>query len=331
MVERTKKFRRNEDLEDLLKELNELLEPVENNIIRQYETPKYPLVLLVGCARSGSTLMMQWLANTGEFAYPTNFLSRFYAAPYIGAKIQQMLTNPKYKFRDEFSDFGSPIAFSSELGKTSGVLAPNEYHYFWRRFFKYGEIQYLDEIDLEEVDTREFCAELAAMEAALEKPLAMKGLIINWNIPFVHRLLPHAIFIHIKRNPIYNAQSLIEARENFLRDRDQWYSFKPPEYHLLERLDPYQQVAGQVYFTNRAIEQGLTSVNNRNWMTIEYEDFCQFPEKTYQAVKDKLTVHGYDILSKYEGPKHFTSTNCIRLEKEHFDMIESAYRKFSKV
>jgi hypothetical protein len=330
MVERTKKFRRNEDLEDLLKELNELLEPLENNIIRQYDTPKFQLVLLVGCARSGSTLMMQWLANTGEFAYPTNFLSRFYAAPYIGAKIQQMLTNPKYRYRDEFSDFGRPITFSSELGKTSGVLAPNEYHYFWRRFFNYGEIQYLDEIDLEKVDTHNFCAELAAMEAALEKPLAMKGLIINWNIPFVYRVLPHTLFIYIKRNPIYNAQSLIEARENFLGDRKQWYSFKPPEYHFLENLDQYQQVAGQVYFTNRAIEQGLIWVNKRNWMTITYEEFCQFPEKTYQNIRDKLAFHGYALSPKYEGPKHFTSTNCIRLENEHFNMIERAYEKFSK-
>ncbi|GAH14530.1 unnamed protein product, partial [marine sediment metagenome] len=29
--------------------------------------------------------MMQWLASTEMFAYPSNLLSRFYGSPYIGA------------------------------------------------------------------------------------------------------------------------------------------------------------------------------------------------------------------------------------------------------
>ncbi len=331
MVERTKKFQRNKNLEALLNELNGLLEPVENEIIQQYNTLKNPLILLVGCARSGSTIMMQWLANTGEFAYPTNILSRFYAAPYIGAKIQQMLADPKYRHRDEFSDFGSPIAFDSELGKTSGVLAPNEFHYFWWRFFNYGEIQYLDEMALEQVDTDKLCAELGAIESVFEKPLAMKGMLFNWNIPFLHHLFPGAIFIYTKRDPIYNAQSLLEARGKFFGDQSLWYSFKPPEYPLLMNLDPYQQVAGQVYFTNRAIEQGLSQVDAKNWMEINYEDFCQYPELVYQNIRDKLAFYGYDLSASYEGPKNFVSTNRIKLEQDQFNLINIAYKKFSTV
>jgi hypothetical protein len=324
MVERQKKFRRNENLESLLDELNDMLTPVEDEVLRKFEAPKFPLVLLVGCARSGSTIMMQWLASTGQFSYPTNILSRFYMAPYVGARIQQMLSDPKYRFKDEFSDFGSSISFNSDLGKTTGVLSPNEFFYFWRRFFKFGEIQYLDETALDQIDTQKFCAELAAIEAVFGKPLAMKGMIINWNIPFVHRLLPHAIFIHIKRNPIYNAQSLIEAREKFLGDRSLWYSFKPVEYPALENLDPYQQVAGQVYFTNRAIEQGLNQIDSGGWMEVEYEEFCKAPEVIYQQLRKKLASHGFQLSAKYVGPNSFKSTNQIRLSKKHFDLLSNA-------
>lgn len=328
MSERQKHFRRNENLESLLNELNNLLAPVEDDVIQKYSTPQYPSVFLVGCARSGSTVLMQWLANTNEFTYPTNIISRFYRAPYIGAKIQQMLSDPKFRYRNEFADFGSPISFNSELGKTSGVLSPNEFFYFWRRFFKFGEIQYLDEASLNQIDTIKFCAELAAIEAVFNKPLAMKGLIVNWNIPFIHKILPKAIFVYIKRNLTYNAQSLIEARESFLGDRTKWYSFKPIEYSKLEHLDPYKQVAGQVFYTNRSIEQGLSQIDDKNWMLIEYENFCESPNIIYQQLCQKLALHGYKLSPEYIGPEHFDSTNQVRLPQAQFNLISDAYDFF---
>lgn len=330
MVGRTKKFQRNENLENLLGELNGLLEPVENGLLHRYKEPKHPLLFLVGCARSGTTIMMQWLADTGEFAYPTNFLSRFYAAPYVGAKIQRMLADPKYNFRDEFADFGAPMNFNSDLGKTQGVLSPNEFFYFWRRFFNYGEIQKLDESALSKVDNQTFCAELAAIEDALGKPLAMKGLIINWNIHFVHRLLPRAVFVYIKRDPVYNAQSLILAREKFFGSRNHWYSFKPPEYPALENQDPYKQVAGQVYFTNLAIEQGLSRIDGGNHLTVSYEEFCGNPGKTYEIIREKLALHGCKVTENYHGPRQFVSTNDMRIERENFELIRKSYEEFAR-
>ena len=76
-------------LEQLLAEINGLLGPVEEQIFNEYRMPRYPVLFVVGMPRCGSTLLMQWLAQTARFAYPTNLLSRFYAAPAIGARIQQ--------------------------------------------------------------------------------------------------------------------------------------------------------------------------------------------------------------------------------------------------
>src|SRR5689334_1008692 len=85
-------FRRNSKLEELLRETNQLLAPSEAAAVADFRMPRFPVVLIVGAARSGSTVTMQWLAQTGTFAYPTNLLSRFYGAPSIGARIQQILT-----------------------------------------------------------------------------------------------------------------------------------------------------------------------------------------------------------------------------------------------
>lgn len=330
MVERSQKFRRNENLELLLAELNELLSPVEKSIIEKYDTPKLPLIFIVGCARSGSTVLMQWLASMGEFAYPTNILSRFYAAPYIGARIQQMLADPKYRHRDEFSDFGSPIDYNSELGKTSGVLEPNEFHYFWWRFFKYDQIQILDNDELMQVDARSFRSELAAIESVFEKPLAMKAMIVNWNLPFIYQTLPNAIFLYTKRDFIYNAQSLLEARDKFYGNRNQWYSFKPPEFPLLQSLSPCEQVAGQVFFTNRAIEQGLSEIALNNKIEIVYEEFCENPKAVYDQIVEKMNNFGCKLPENYNGPNSFLSTNRARLTRDELDQIRSAYENFRR-
>lgn len=328
---RRKEFQRNERLESLLKEINGILRPVEEKILKNYRMPKYPIVLIVGCARCGATLMMQWLARTGGFAYPTNLLSRFFGAPYIGALIQQLLTSPEFNFNNEILDFNSDISFSSNLGKTKGALAPNEFWYFWRRFFHYGEIQHLDEQVLEKVDAAKFVAELAAIEAVFDKSLALKSAIINWNIPYVSSILEKVLFIHLKRHPLYNAQSLLEARITHYSDQRAWYSFKPTEYSKLKELDPFEQVAGQVYFTNCAIETGLNEIDTTRRLQINYEDFCASPEQVYCQIVEKLAQQGYKLDRDYTEPEQFRSTNQIRLSKEDFQRIVNAYEIFSVV
>src|SRR5215204_3181451 len=122
MTQRKQQFLRNENLESLLSNLNGLLAPVQQGVNSNFQKPRYPMILIVGCARSGSTLMMQWLASTDQFAYPTNFLSRFYASPYVGAMIQKMLIDSTYKYKEEFSEVQNLARFKSDLGKTSGLF-----------------------------------------------------------------------------------------------------------------------------------------------------------------------------------------------------------------
>lgn len=324
-----REFQRNENLERLLKEINDILGPVEDRILRSYKRPKYPVIFIVGAPRCGSTLIMQWLAKTDRFAYPTNLLSRFYEAPYIGAKIQQMLTDPKFNFRDELSDLSKEIAFASDLGKTKGALAPNEFWYFWRRFFPYEKIQYLDEQSLRDVDATRFVAELAAVEAVFGKPFALKAMIANWNIPYLSGILEKVLFVFIKHHPFYNIQSLLESRVKYFSDRRTWYSFKPREYDRLKALDPFEQVAGQVYFTNRAIEEGLDKIDAPRGLRVSYEEFCTAPERVFNQITEKFSQQGYRVTWSYTGPEQFQSTNQVRLPRGDCKRIIDAYKSFS--
>ena len=325
--ERRKEHRRNEKLEELLKEINEILASAESKLIELFKKNKFPVVLIMGSPRCGTTLLLQWLANSGYFCYPTNILSRFYGAPYIGAKIQLMLT--KHDFNNEIFDFKEEIPFYSNLGKTKGALAPNEFWYFWRRFFHYSEIQQLDEQELKSIDHQRFVSELAAIESVFDKPFAMKGMIVNWNIPFISSILEKVLFIYIKRNPFYNIQSLLEARIKYYGDIRAWYSFKPPEYVDLKDCSPYEQVAGQVYFTNRVIERELTKLDEARVLKIEYEKFCRVPETAFKQIINKFNLQGYQNDWLYKGPITFSNTNKISLSRKEQEKVINAYKYFS--
>jgi len=323
---------RNENLEILLKKVNQILSPAEIKVLGSFQKPEYPVIMLVGCARSGATVIMQWIARSGIFAYPTNMLSRFYKAPYIGALIQQMFTAPEYNFKDEILDFNNEIYFESDLGKTKGAISPNSFYYFWRRFFHYPDIQYLDEKSQKEVDIKGFRSEIAAIESVFNKPFALKGNFINWNIPFVSEIFNKVLFIHTKRHPLYNAQSLLEARINYFGDINRWYSFKPPEYKFLKDLDPFCQVAGQVYFTNKAIENGFTQIEDSRWLQSTYSDFCSSPDQLYDRILDNLVEQGYKTTkTEYKGSKGFSNTNVIRLLDKECEKIINAYKEFSGI
>lgn len=304
--ERTAQFRRNELLERLLAELNSDLQPSEQALMQSCQGIKgmpYPLILVMGPLRSGTTLFMQWLANTGLVAYPTNLLSRFYHAPIIGAKIQLLLTDPRFNFRDELAEFVQRAEYCSENGKTKGVLAPNEFWYFWRRFLaEPGRDVWTDEELTHSMDTRTMLAELAGMMQVFQKPFAAKGMLFNYNISFLDSAVDKVLFIHVRRDPVTNVASVLEARSRQLGSEDAWYSFNIPEYEELKGLDPINQAARQVYYINKAIEQGLMRVNDSRKLVIRYEEFCRGPERIFQELKQKLMVEKGD---EYRGPSKF--------------------------
>lgn len=300
---RTQKFSRNALLESLLKELNNDLLPAERLLIqKQPKTQKYPLILVVGPIRSGTTLFMQWLANTGLVAYPTNLLSRFYQAPILGAKIQLLLTDPAYNFRDELTDFIQQVEYLSENGKTKGVLAPNEFWYFWRRFLTESQRDvWSDEELMQSMDITTMRAELIGIMDIFQKPFLAKGMLFNYNIPFLDSIFENVLFVQIKRDPVSNIASVLEARKRQLGSESQWYSFQIPEYELLKDMEPLMQVSGQIHYINQAVDTGLALVNESRKLVVQYEDFCEQPESFFKLIVQRLGIEGCN----YKGPEKF--------------------------
>jgi hypothetical protein len=302
MTKRTREFQRNQELELLLERLGDILSEAELKAVSNFKKPDLPVILVHGCARSGTTLMMQVLADTQLFAYPSNFISRFYKAPYIGALIQLMLTDKKYCFRNEFSELDSAaINYDSSLGKTKGILSPNEFNYFWRRFFNLEDPPRNSSTSLPDDVREKLLCELASLEIALGKALVIKGLVMNWHISYLASIIDSAVFIYVKRDELFNAQSLLEAREKYYGDINEWYSLKPPEYAYLADKDPVTQVIGQVIYTNDAIERGLENISEDRKLSIDYQYLCTSPNEVVSNLLTLLNKKGYEL--KVAGKK----------------------------
>ncbi len=269
-------------------ELESILKTLEANIVDVSQTTEFksdqPKLFIIGCARSGTTLLTQLLAQHTEWCYPTNFLSRFYYSPYVGALIQKML----FELDDKGELFGmhetDTINLKSTLGKTTGALSPNEFWYFWRRFFKFNDIQQLTAKELNDVDIKLFENNLNALQTVYDKPLFMKAMIMNWNIEFLAENISNSYFVFIKRDTVYNAQSLLKARQNYFGNTNEWYSFKPPEYHLISREIPEKQVLEQVKCTNQAIENQLKELDESKYISIQYENLCANPTLVFSKI-----------------------------------------------
>jgi Sulfotransferase family len=318
-------FRRNTELEKLLRTLNRLLACSENAALKHFPDglDDHPVIFVMGPHRSGTTLFMQWLARSGLAAYPTNLLSRFYGAPVIGAQVQLLLTDPRFNFRNEILDFNSPISFESQNGKTQGALAPNEFWYFWRRFLPFGELDWLPDEELfRVVDREKMVAELSGLTRVFGKPFALKAMILNYNIPFLDAVFKKALFVRIQRNPLTNVASILEARRRQQGSKSEWYSFKIPEYPQLKDLDPVTQSAGQLYYINKAVSRGMSSVTTERKLVVQYEEFCADPGAVFQQLIERLDLERRTC----PGPERFELSRNHDLSRR--EAIQEALSKF---
>ncbi len=321
-------FKKNQDLIDLLSELKELLTPIQQKKQNNFNSLRWPVGFIIGNPRSGTSLLLQWLASLGIFSYPSNFLTRFAYAPYIGALIQKMLFDKNYDFHEELYDINSGINFESNLGKSKGALATNEFQHFFRTYMPNFDPEYIDKDQLKKVDFIGIKKGICSIQKAFGKPFILKGVMLQNNIQDLVKNIPDIIFFYIKRDPKFNMQSLLLAREKYFDDRSIWWSVKPKQYKFLKNMDIYHQIAGQVYYTNKSIQDELNMLPKEKKIEVQYEEFCQNPKDMYDKIVDIYGMHKYKIDSKYTGPEKYDVRNTIELEKKENEELEKSYFYF---
>lgn len=320
-------FSKNPDLERLLQRLNGALAAAEKIDEAPAEQP-FPLILVVGSPRCGTTLCMQWLAATKAVAVPTNILSRLYAAPAVALMIQKVLFDPAYGYRDEFEclhEISRRVQpFASDLGKTSGPLNHNSFFYFWRRFAPGLGLAGMTADQRAAFETSDFGEEIKRVIAEAGSPFAMKGLLVQYDLVSVARQVARLLVVHVVREPLANMASLLRARERIHGNEEKWWCSKPPGWESVAGLAPQLQVAAQVQLCNAAIESQMNLLGENHCLRISYEDLCQRPEAIWSQLVNALRRY-YPIDSTYHGPSHFKATTINRLEQDEQKRLSDAW------
>lgn len=298
---RTTQFERNTSLEELLGDLQRWLLPSHEGLLEEIAPSDAPIVFVVGAPRSGTTLMVQWLAASGCFSYPSNLMSRFFGAPTVGALMHKLLCDPRFRHGEELRVLQDAGGFQSDLGKTSGPAAPHEFWYFWRRFLPTVDIEPLGD-RLDAADFEGLRAELRTVAALMERPFCCKGMMIQYDLPAFARAVPEARFLFIHRDVEANAASLLRARQRFFGTEDEWYSARPPGHEDLLRLSPEHQVRGQVERTNHTIRAGLAELEPSRWMEVSLEAFLEGPEGPWIELGSMMRGASVELPASYPGP-----------------------------
>ncbi len=166
-------------------------------------------------------------------------------------------------------------------------------------------------------------AELAGMMDVFQKPFAAKGMLFNYNIPFLDSIFDKALFIQIRRDPVSNVASVLEARKRQLGNEAAWYSFRIPEYEELKDLNPVLQAAGQVTYINKAVSAGMSRVSEERKLVVDYERFCANPGGCYSDLVAKLGMGE----GAYAGPHSFPASGLV--DQKKYGAIEAALAEYS--
>ena len=321
----TTHFNNNPLYYDAVNRLGDALEKAEQQLATSSpaQCARYPLVLRLGSSRSGSTLFTQWASATGVFAYPTNIMALFQKSPVVGAYIQSLLTDPRFRLNGEFDDLYKQPDPSSTSGKTKGASAPNEFWGFWLRYFTFPPTPITEAEWSAAAQFNAFNNDIKALISLFDRPFLLKGHNLTHYLDSFSRQAHNVVYVHMYRDPVDVIVSVLKARVTRYGDPDYFFGWRPREFEQLLAYDRVRQVAGQVYFNERAIIRATPALGDRR-LLISYDQLCAAPARVFADVRDLVVKHSaVTIDSNYSGPSRF---NRATAESSDRDAASDALR-----
>ncbi|MFW6009199.1 MAG: sulfotransferase [archaeon] len=295
---------------------NYILNPLEKKLIKNYTNKKikYPPIFIIGAPRTGSTILYEYITNYLDLKYINNFLAKFYKNLYIASIISHQI------FADKTHN-----CFDSKHGRTYGLKAPSECGAFWYRWLPNNR-HFIDFDEIDEKSKEEMYSTITAITNKFNKPLIFKNLNAGQRLRMIKEIFPNALFIYIKRDPLFTSQSILRSREKTYNDRSKWWSIMPKEYEQLLKLPYPEQIVKQVYYLQKQIETDLHLFPGKNRYILTYKEFCQNPGKVIYSIKEFLEKNYNDIVylkdkniqnkTYYSADKKIDNKTFKKLKKE---------------
>lgn len=286
-----------------------LLGAVESAAVRMVPLRnRYPPLFVVGVPRSGTTPVFQHLLNQRRFAYFPN-RTRGHAYTCVTRTAWGRLVD-RYE-----------PSYDSRFGIVEGGMGPSDgWEIFHRWFPRYDLDRPVGEGRLRELKTL-----VRALELLYGAPFANKNNANSVRIEHLRALFPEALFVHVMRDRLDTACSLLDARRRHGVGLGEWWSAAPPQFLHRRFRDDVEQTMAQVLGVEAAIREALADAGDGR-IECAYEAFCTDPDGVVEAVTAAYAARGVALRARAGAPAPALAPQRREAPPELVEAFRSAER-----
>jgi len=273
-------------------------DPLASGPSKQFGHPSLYPIFIVGAPRSGSTLLYQLLLKHMNLAYISNLMSLLPNRMIFIARHTMRL----HKFNQ---------IKESDLGYLSGLFSPSEAGSIQKEWF---------ESESSSLTSSQIRNTVIGITQTFASPFVSKNLLNSLRLEQIKSIFPESRYIFIKRDPLYNAQSLLLSRKNISGTIDKWWSVQPNGYKELIKSDPINQVIWQVLEIERIITDFIKK-HPQDTIIISYEDLCKNVKENVEKVSDRFNVESRKDVTF----DHIDNMNTIKLSPDDWLKLKHYY------
>jgi hypothetical protein len=134
------------------------------------------------------------------------------------------------------------------------------------------------------------------------------------------------LFVHIIRDEMDAALSILNARRKYHKDPRTWWSYLPLEHESLQGRDPYEQIAGQLHCLKRFYRREMERLPEAGSLEIELASLCSDPRATMRQVQDRAQrISGREVPMVQDLPDSFSLRRYEGMEEDR-SRFEEAFR-----
>lgn len=290
----------------ILTPLDILLQIFEKRLYENASPPRLPLIFVCGAPRTGSTFFTQVLINNLPVNFLNNLTSIFPLSPLTANRL--------------FGRFLMPgiLTYASYYGKSVNFSGPNDALYIWDRWF--GEDRAVIPTGLSPADRENMIRFFGAWEQFFQKPLINKNNSLNTYANLVAEVFENACFICMTRDPLYLAQSLLNARMDIHGNIHTPYGIDSP--HHAHPDNYIESVCEQVLFYEQVTKEQQAIIGEDRFWIVQYEEFCRHPEDIIKRVSEEILGLQISIEDLKAKLKPFVISNAIKMDLATFEALK---------
>jgi LPS sulfotransferase NodH len=302
-------------LRDALRDaLRSALEPAESLLLGLGKPVKFRPVFIVSPPRSGSTLLYLLLIQRFRFSYFSNFAMSCPASPgtltVLGAPFGVCMGGTRME---------------NNFGETRGWNGPNQGYRTWNRWLA-AQADYIDPVDISETGCRRLRQTIGLIESAVNAPFINKWQKNATRIQAIHTVFPEAVFVHLRRDRLLTAQSILLARRKLKLSQSEWFSAKPRNYITDPSKSDLRQAAEQVALLELELEQDKALIGAERFFELNYEDLCKDLGATLTAFANWYgAVADTPLRERQKVVDRLNESNSIRISDQEVAEIISIF------